>query len=225
MISTKCKKVTWVLITKKVWSSSLKKNVNFAFLCWSLSHDYNYEMTDNDIADQLQLVYMIMRFQRNNKWWWALFLWAYEVTMVNSYVSMKRYCELKGVAIPQTHHDWNETIGYTHVDPVEYWPRRFGLGFTPPTKQVTKSEPKKATSIDSKSLSPTWHRKGHLDTTKSHMPVPPSADHAACQLHRWAYKETHPTDKMKGTNIKPAGSRLHGMRCETCAVNLCLKCF
>ena len=36
-------------------------------------------MNDNDVADQLCLVYRIMRFQRNIKWWWALFLWGYEV--------------------------------------------------------------------------------------------------------------------------------------------------
>ncbi len=81
-------------------------------------------MNDNDIADQLRLVYRIMRFQRNNKWWWALFLWGYEVSMVNSYVAMKQYCKLKGVVVPWNHHDWNEAIGYAHLDPAEYWPRR-----------------------------------------------------------------------------------------------------
>ncbi len=44
--------------------------------------------------------------------------------MVNSYVSMKRYCELKGVPVPWNHHDWNEAIRYAHLDPAEYWPRR-----------------------------------------------------------------------------------------------------
>jgi hypothetical protein len=79
MISSKVKKVSWEPIVKKVWSSPLKSNVDFTFLRWSLSHDYNYQMNDNDIADQLQLHYQIMRFQRNNKWWWALFLWGYKV--------------------------------------------------------------------------------------------------------------------------------------------------
>jgi hypothetical protein len=77
MVLSKCKKVTWEPITKKVWSSALKSNVNFTFLRWSLSHYYNYQMNDNDIADQLRLVYLIMHFQRNNKWWWALFIWGY----------------------------------------------------------------------------------------------------------------------------------------------------
>jgi hypothetical protein len=68
MILLKCEKVSWDPVTKKVWSSSLKSNVDFKFLHWSLSHDYNYQMNNSDIADQLRLVYRIMRFQRNNKW-------------------------------------------------------------------------------------------------------------------------------------------------------------
>ncbi len=67
MISTKVEKVSWEPIMKKVWLTELKSNVDFAFLRLSLSHDYNYQMNDNDIADQLWLVYRIMRFQCNNK--------------------------------------------------------------------------------------------------------------------------------------------------------------
>jgi len=55
MISHSCESITWVPVTKKVWSSTLKKNVDFAFLRWNLSNDYNFEMNDNDIADQLRL--------------------------------------------------------------------------------------------------------------------------------------------------------------------------
>jgi len=124
MISSKCDEVLWIPAAKKVWSSNLKQYVDFTFLRWSLSHGHNFEMNDNDIANQLRLVYRIMRFQRNTKWWWALFLWGYEVSMVNSYVMMKRYREMKGVPVPWNHHDWNEVIGYAHLDPHEYWPRR-----------------------------------------------------------------------------------------------------
>jgi hypothetical protein len=89
MISHSCENITWVLVKKKVWSSTLKKNVDFTFLWFNLSDEYNFEMNDNDIASQLWLVYHFMRFQRNNKWWRALFLWGYEVSMVNSYVCYK----------------------------------------------------------------------------------------------------------------------------------------
>jgi hypothetical protein len=55
--------------------------------------------------DQPRLIYQIMHFQRNNKWWWALLLWAYEVSMMSAYVSMKWYCELKGILVPWSHDD------------------------------------------------------------------------------------------------------------------------
>ncbi len=190
-------------------------------------------MNDNDIADQLRLVYQIMRFQRNNKWWWALFLWGCEVSLVNSYVSMKRYCDLKGVPVPWTHHDWNEAISrYAHLDPIEYWPRRKGPfkndDTTCPTKQDNPSDlKKKAPRVDSMVFSPTWGRlKGRLNhNTTIHMLVPPSSQNATCQLHCWAYKEMHPLDKAEGSNIKPSGSHSHVMRCEACGVHLCLKCW
>ena len=76
IISHSCENITWIPLSKKVWSSTLKKTADFTFLRWNLSDEYNYKMNDNDIADQLRLVYRFMRFQRNNKWWWALFLWG-----------------------------------------------------------------------------------------------------------------------------------------------------
>ena len=114
MILHSCESVGWVPVSKKVWSSTLRQTVDFSFLRWNLSNDYNYEMNNNNIADQLHLVYRTQRFQRNQKWWWALFIWGYEVSMVNSYVCMKRYCKLKGVPAPWSHHDWNDTIAYAH---------------------------------------------------------------------------------------------------------------
>ena len=76
IISHSRESITWMLIKKKVWSSALKKTIDFSFLWWNLSDDYNYKMNNNDIGDQLQLVYWIISFQRNVKWWWALFLWG-----------------------------------------------------------------------------------------------------------------------------------------------------
>ena len=100
MISSKCDEVWWIPVAKKVWSSNLKQNVDFTFLRWSLSHGYYFEMNDNDIADQLRFVYRIMCFRRNTKWWWALFLWGYEVSMV---------CKLGISLISQRHFSTNDT--------------------------------------------------------------------------------------------------------------------
>jgi hypothetical protein len=83
-----------------------------------------------------------------------------------------------------------------------------------------------SSKMDSLALSPTWGRlKIRLNETKKHMPVTSLLPNAVCQLHHWAYKETHPMDKMEGGNAKPSGSRSHVMQCKTCEVNLCVKCW
>ncbi len=144
---------------------------------------------------------------------------------MNSYVSMKQYCELKGVRVPWAHHDWNEAIGYAHLDPVEYWPRRKGPfkndDTTCPTKQDSLSDLKmKDPRVDSMVLLPNRIRlKGRLNhNTTSHMPVPPSSQNAMCQLYCWAYKEMHPLAKAEGSNIKPSSLCSHVMQCEACKV-------
>ncbi len=183
MISHSCESVTWVPVTKKVWSSSLKILVDYSFLRWNLSEDYNYKMIGNDVADQLHLVYQTLRFQRNVKWWWALFLWGYEVSLVNSYVSYKRYCELKGVPVMWNHHDWNEAVGYAHINPDKYWPRKK----SPPKSGVKVTAGKtRASKMYSLALSQTWGRlRGRLDNSVMHMPVNPEAatGMTVCQLH------------------------------------------
>ena len=94
------------------------------------------------------------------------------------------------------------------------------------TNDQTDKRTNKRTN-NSSALSPTRGRlKCRLNhDTKIHVPLPPLSVNAACQLHRWAYKETHPLDKMEGANKKPPGSRSHVMRCDTCDVHICLSCW
>jgi hypothetical protein len=141
-------------------------------------------MKDNDITDQFWLVHHIMQFQRNNKWWWALILWGYEVSLVNSYVTMKLYCELKGVPVKWMHHNWNEAIAYAHINLDEYWPQ-----VKSPPKivdlNVTMAK-RRSHKMDSLALSPT---RGllcrRLNGSATHMPVLPDATKGTTvyQLH------------------------------------------
>ena len=149
--------------------------------------------------------------------------------MVNSYMSYKRYCELKGVPVKWSHHDWNEAIGYAHLDPGEDWPRKKSCPETAMSTTSSASK-KRAPKMDSKALSPTRGRmKVRLDTSVNHMPVVPRGErfNNVCQLHRWADKEFNPgKDKTgKKKNTKPACARGHVMRCTVSDVNLCLGCW
>jgi hypothetical protein len=103
---------------------------------------------------------------------------GYKVSLVNAFVSYKRYCELKGVAVKWTHHDWNKVIGYAHVDPNKYWLQRKS-----PPKSIPEVNAKKICQrIDTQALSPTrgWLRDRLAPI--NHMPVMASGTHV-CQLH------------------------------------------
>ena len=231
MLSHSIEEVTWVEKVRKVWSRMFGCPMPYKFLRWILSDDYNFEMNDNDIADQLRLVYRLQRMQRNQKWWWALWMWAMEVSLVNAYMMYRRYCELKGVKQEYDHHEFNEKVGYALIAPDsdEDWPRRKS-----PTPQTAASQKKrkassaldeagtpKAPRFSFNALCPTAGKlRKRLDTTLTHMPVEPSVAPAnrVCQLHRWAARE-------EGKNIPP-GARGHSVaQCKACGVNLCIRCF
>ncbi len=75
-------------------------------------------MNYNDIADQLRLVYRMQRFQRNEKWWWALWIWGLEFSFTNAFMMMVHYCQAKRVAVPYSHHDFLERVGMAYIDPI-----------------------------------------------------------------------------------------------------------
>ncbi len=226
MISHSIEQLTWVECKKRVWSHLIKRNIMFKFLQWNLSDDYNYEMNDNDIADQLHLVYRLQMFQCNEKWWWALFMWGFEATVANSYMMMRRCCELKCVRVPYSHHDFHEKCGLGYLDLKKYWPCRKSLticnkpdNITPPRK---KPPVPRAPWFDEAALCPDNGRiKKRLDSTLNHMPTTPlgAKGNVNCQLHRWANRE------MTGENVIPPGGRQHVMLCRECDVNLCLLCW
>ena len=63
MLSNCIKEISWVLLSQRVFSANFGKRIDFQFLRWLLSHYYNHEMNDNDVANQLCLIYRMMRLQ------------------------------------------------------------------------------------------------------------------------------------------------------------------
>ena len=54
MLSASIQELTWDVIEKKVWSNKLNREIIFKFLRSNMSNEYNFEMNDNDIADQIR---------------------------------------------------------------------------------------------------------------------------------------------------------------------------
>jgi hypothetical protein len=139
-------------------------------------------------------------------------------------LAMKRYCDLRGVPVKWTHHDWNEAIAYAHIDPDEYWPQ---AKCPPKIADLNVTVAKgRSHNMDSLALSLTrgWLR-GRLNSSVTYMPVLPDATKGTTvsQLHQWAYKEFNPDDTRK--HPKSSGLRSQVMHCRACKVNLCLGCW
>ncbi len=195
MLSHSIEQITWVEKEKRAYSHALKKNVNFKFLRFNLSDDYNFEMNDNDVADQLRLVYRLMRFQQNMKWWWALWLWGIEVSLVNAFMMYRQFHELKGSPMKYDHYHFHEACGLAYVEPETMWPSRHSNSKTkvntpppPPSKKAkhTTEISSRSPKITTAALCPdTGSLKSRLDLTHSHLPVlvQGKQGNPICQLH------------------------------------------
>ena len=178
-------------------------------------------MNDNDIADQLRLIYRCLRFQRNTKWWWCEFLFVWETCLVNSYLACKRFHEALGVPMKWSHWEYHESVAWGLL----LGPERKKRGS--PSKVTATGQRKSHTGIRRDRLTAKSLEKGgahgmRLDRSLSHFPCPVKADKkktTICQLHRVANKEV-----FKDTNI-PAGARKDVFVCKDCDVSLCVKCW
>ena len=173
------------------------------------------------MSDQLRFIYRMQRFQRNQKWWWAEFIWGYETMITNAYVMHRRYCRLKGLRQTYTHHDFRELIGLAHLDPVNEW----GFRRKSPVRVAKQSPAPRCTKFTTQTLRENGALKVRLDNSFAHTPVQPNGKPGqACQLHRWASRQVL-TEKEKEGNPLPSGARKNVMTCETCHVKLCLACW
>jgi hypothetical protein len=84
-----CDCIEWIVKKRKVWNKQTNKMEWIEFLRLSVNDDYNGNMNDCDVQDQLRTVYRFDYWLRQRKWWWAIFLFAFQLLLTDAYVS---YC-------------------------------------------------------------------------------------------------------------------------------------
>ncbi len=75
----------WVLKKRKVWSAVHREIHEIGHLCLNFIDIYNHNMNGADIANQLWNQYRPDHWMRNQKWWWAFFIWGIGVAGVNAF--------------------------------------------------------------------------------------------------------------------------------------------
>ena len=157
---------------------------------------------------------------------WALWKWGLEVSLINAYMMMRRYCKTNGLHPTYSHHDFNKKVGYALLDHVNEWPRRNRKQPPDATRKRKCTTPPpvtmKAPRFSADALCPNkGNLKKRLDFSLRHLPTVPPGEKGnhVCQLHRWANRT-----KTSTHNIPP-GSRISVCHCKICGVNLCLRCY
>lgn len=95
------------------------KNEWLNFLQFNQIDDYNNNMGDVDLADQLQGTYRLDHWVQNRKWWWAIVFWALGVMLTNAYVIYKKVNEENGIPKEDLllQHDFGKAIAIAWINP------------------------------------------------------------------------------------------------------------
>jgi hypothetical protein len=85
LLSMVAESVEWMAKQRKVYDRMSLKMRMMSFMRLNVIDDYNNNMNNVDIADQLRGHHRPDHWMRHKKWWWAIFIWGIGVARVNAY--------------------------------------------------------------------------------------------------------------------------------------------
>jgi len=242
-ISTAALSLKWIKMKKQVYDKGTNQMIEIEFLRTNIQNEYNNGMNDVDISDQLRKVYCFNRWLRNRKWWWAIFMWALGVILVNAYVAYVSANTLiwrKKKEDLISHYEFRKSVALALIAPDEFYPS-------------SDIEQQSVTSCDTKSNStgqvgrPKKKRRVTF-TTRSRATKPAVA---ACRVNDKTLHPLHgslkcrlnknvphlPDDNVleqRNRSLRCALHRWYDRKaqikrdvviCSTCKVSLCIWCF
>ena len=228
-LSMACEQLKWVVCQKMVYNVDTGAKECLQFLRMSNINEYNHQMGDVDIADQLRNNYRFDHWLRKRKWWWSIMMWALGVMLVNAYIVYMKVnlAEGKNKSELLSQHDFRLQVAMAWISPEVYWGgEKDGPARTTWNKRQCRSVPVnyncdddtadqsyapvklRSAKLHDNALRPNGQLSIRLDKTKLHC-ADKAKGRARCSLHRWLGFET----------------QKHISYCETCNVNLCQSCF
>ena len=116
-MSTICSSIKWITKKRRIFNVATQSWRMMDFLRLNMNDSYNAEMGHVDISDQLRNQYRFDHWLRMQKWWFAIFFWAFGVLLINSYIVYKCVhtiaCTPKAQVL--THYDYRKSIGLSWV--------------------------------------------------------------------------------------------------------------
>ena len=84
MLKNAYEKVEWIEKSRKIWRKDTQQLVDVMFHLLNIIDDYNFNMNNVDVVDQLWGSYRFDHFVRKTKWWWSMFFWSFQMLLTNS---------------------------------------------------------------------------------------------------------------------------------------------
>jgi hypothetical protein len=224
-MSTSATEIKWVEKERHVYNKEAQKMVSMKFLRPNIVDDYNNGMNKVDQADQLRSSYRFDLWTRTRKWWWAIWLWGIQVSLVNAFVMYRAahlYIWKTKEARLLSHYDFQKMVALHLLNPKKFpldcrenlKRRSTEINDARSLRSAENSHSTRATVINDKALdAANGELCIRLSTKYFHCPTRPKAKDPSCQLHRWASND--PRHKNRGGILC----------CDCCNVNLCFDCF
>jgi hypothetical protein len=96
-----------------------------SFLRLNINDDYNKDMGDFDVSDQLRNYYGFDHWLQKTKWWWSILFWAEGVMLVNAYILYVKHNTMMGKKKKDllSHYEFRTQIALAWIAPGTYDPR------------------------------------------------------------------------------------------------------
>ena len=104
LISNACKKNQWTKKEQIFWNNEMGKKVDAPFYRLDLINEYNMGVGNVDQADLLRLKYRVQYWFHNQKWWFEIFFWCFELSLTNCFVLYRMLFELRDKSPPYSHY-------------------------------------------------------------------------------------------------------------------------
>ncbi len=133
-------------------------------------------------------------------------MWRSTVSLTMEYMMMRRYCELKHVHVPHSHHNFHKKCRLAYIDPKKHWPCRKSHPHLCPMNVKTLTKKHQAVQSSITKIWQDWSlpRQWLAQDMIGHMPTIPAGmkGEVNCWLHQWAYGERiRQNEKWCGVNI------------------------
>ena len=98
-----------------------KEPLQFLRICYI--NNYNHQMGDGGVSDQLRNNYQFDHWLRKRKWWWSIMFWDIDVIIVNAYIVYRKVNLEAGVIKSDllSHHNFRKQVAMAWISPNIYW--------------------------------------------------------------------------------------------------------